>query len=132
MRKEKINSRNTKNPYELILGVELTSKSNKNMKVSVIGEIFDRKGKKNHITVKRFRVIDCMRSNKGSDYLVQKLFKRIGKFAKMCKNKDEIITVFLDTYKANKELLNIKFTPIPAYTDALDAKYIRQSLIDYQ
>ena len=63
------------------------------------------------------------------DYAVIKIFKNIEKFANMCNNPLEVITLLIDAYNKNKNKLCIKISTCPAYTDALDAKYVYNSLI---
>lgn len=127
--KQKKNSRNTKNPYELISGVELVYKGNKHIKVSITATSFSSLNGKNRLVMDKFNVNSVMRSNKGSDFKVVELFKKIGKFATYCKNPLEVITLFIDAYKANTELLTIKFKTCPAYPDAIDNKFVYDVLI---
>lgn len=134
--KNKLNSRNTKNPYDLISGVELRFKYNKNIKVSIVATKFDyrlenpksNKGKRN-LYMTDFTVNRVMRSNKGSDFEAVELFKRIENFARKCKNPLEVITLFVDAYKSNKEALEIKFYTCKEYSDSIDGKFVYNSLV---
>lgn len=128
MRKRKINSRNTENPYELIRGIELISKDDKNIRISIFGEKFSADGKKHAITVSKFGVIKKI--NDDSDLsAVRKLFKNLERFAKYCNNPLEVITTFLNAYKSNKDYFNIKIITMPAYSDGMDSKFVRDSLL---
>ena len=133
MSKIKINSRNTDNPYELISGVQLISKNNKNIRVGISATKFsyisNRKGKKDLIML-NFDVNTKYDAKNEEDYYVIKLFNNIEKFANRCKNTLEVITLFVDAYKQNKNKLNIKFFTCPIYSDALDSKYVYDSIIN--
>lgn len=133
MSKKKINSRNTENPYDLISGVQLISKDNKNIKVGIsaikFSYVSNEKGKKDLIMLD-FDVNSKYDAKYEDDYATIKLFKNIESFANKCKNPLEVITLFIDAYKENRDKLNIKFLTCPAYTDALDSKFIYESLIN--
>lgn len=123
------NSRNTSNPYELISGVELISKNTKNLKVGIYGFKYESIDNKNRFVVKSFNVSDKPEARKEKDIETVKVFKRIRKFAAKCNNPLEVITLFIDAYKQNKGLLNIKFRIIPTHCDALDSKFVYEQLL---
>lgn len=129
---KKLNSRNTKNPYELISGVRLASKENKNIYVEISATKFsyvsNKKGKK-HLVMLDFDVNSRYEMEYSEEHAIIKLFKHIERFSKSCRNPLEVITMFKDAYKQNKDMLFIKFIPCPAYADALDSKFIYESLM---
>lgn len=132
MNNKKKNSRNTDNPYELISEVKLTYKENKNIKLGISAIKFSyvsgKKGKKELIMLD-FDINKKYDIKSEDDYAVVKLFKRIESFANMCNNPLEVITMFIDAYKENKNKLSIKFESCPEYKNALDSKFIYESLI---
>ena len=129
---KKSNSRNTDNPYELISGVQLILKENKNIRVGISATKFsyvtNRKGKKDLVML-NFDVNSRYDAKCDEDYEVIKIFKRIEKFASINGNSLEVITQFIDAYKLNKNMLNIRFFTCPVYSDALDSKYVYESLV---
>ena len=126
------NSRNTINPYELISGVELISKNTKNLKIGIYGFKLESINNTNKFIVKSFKVSDLPEARKNKDIEIVKLFKKIRRFSKKCSNPLEIITLFIDAYKLNKNLINIKFRTIPSHTDALDSKFVYEELLGNQ
>ena len=133
MSNKKVNSRNTSNPYELISGIKLISKYNKNISVGISATDFsyvsDNDGKK-HLIMRKFDVNSKHDIKHNNDYAVVKLFKNIESFANKCKNPLEVITLFIDAYKENKNKLSIKIKTCPAYSDMLDSKFVYESLIN--
>lgn len=134
MSKKKFNSRNTENPYELISGVELISKDNKNIKVGIsaikFSYVSNVKGKKDLVML-NFDTYSKYEPKHKHDCMIISKFKCLEKFAALRhSNPMEAITAFVDCYKQNRNIINIKFIPCPAYTDALDSKFIYESLIN--
>ena len=133
MSSKKLNSRNTKNPYELISGIQLSLKGNKNVRISISATKFsyvsNKKGKKNLVMLD-FDVNSKYDAKYEEDYDTIKVFKHIEHYAKLNNNSLEVITMFVDAYKKNKNKLNIKFLTCPTYTDALDIKFVYESLIN--
>ena len=133
MSNKKVNSRNTENPYELISGVQLSLKGNKNVKLCISATKFsyvsNKKGKKDLIML-NFDINSKYEAKYKEDYNTIKVFKNIEHFAKMNNNPLEVITMFVDVYKKNKDKLFIKFTTCPVYNDALDSKFVYESLIN--
>lgn len=133
MANKKLNSRNTNNPYELVSGIQLVSKENKNIKVGISATKFSYvsgKKDKKHLIMLNFDVNTQYEIKHDRDIEVVKLFKRIESFARKCKNSLEVITLFIDAYKENKNDLSIRIITCPAYTDALDPKFVYNSLIN--
>ena len=132
MSNKKENSRNTDNPYELISGIKLTSK-NKNNSVGAYAINFsyeaNKKGKR-HLVMTNFNVRTKYNIENNNDYAIVKLFKRIESFSNKCKNPLEVITLFIDAYKENRNKLDIKITTCPEYSDMLDSKFVYNSLIN--
>jgi len=126
------NQRNTTNPYELISGVELVSKNTKGLRIAIYGFKFRGIDNKNKFAVTSFKVSDPPELKKNSDIGTIKLFRKIRNFSKKCNNPLEIITVFVDAYKSNKDLVNIKFRTIPTHPDALDSKFVYEQLLGDQ
>lgn len=130
---DKKNSRNTENPYELIAGVKLISKSNKNISVSIQATNFsydsDKKGKK-HLVMTNFNVSTKYSIENNNDYATAKVLKSVEKFAKLSKNPLEVITIFVDAYKKNKGKLIIKIKTCPAYPDMMDSKFVYNELLN--
>ena len=80
--------------------------------------------------MRNFNVSTKYSVDNNNDYAIAKLFRHIESFANKCKNPLEVITLFIDAYKENKNKLNIKITTCPAYADMLDSKFVYNSLIN--
>lgn len=132
MSKRKINSRNTENPYELISGIRLRLKENKNIEIGISAtkssNVSDEKGNKYSVMLD-FDVYSKYKAKYDEDYAAIKLFKNIEKFANICKNPLEVITLFIDAYKENKNDLTIRIFTHAVYPDALDSKFVYESLL---
>ena len=133
MSSKKINSRNTQNPYELISEIKLISKHNKNIKIELNATDFSydigENGKRN-LVMNKFIVNKKYSKISKSDYETIKIFNSIKWFSRLCKNKLEIITLFIDAYKKNKDVLSIKIKTCLEYPDMLDSKFVYDSLIN--
>ena len=128
--KEIKNSKNTENPYELIAGVELYSRKRKKFKLKIIGtEYKTDPSNSSFLYVSKFKVSDLPEMKYDDELQIMELYSKIQSFTNKCINPLEIITIFIDAYKANKKLLGINFKTIPVYGDAIDSKFIYNELI---
>ena len=133
MQNKKINSRNTENAYELISEIKLISRNSKNVYIGISGTEFkniSKTGNDTHLVMSNFKVNKKYCTKHEEDYPIIRLFKNIEKFASKCNNHLEVITLLIDAFKENRKELAIKIKTCPVYSDALDYKYVFNSLID--
>ena len=130
---EKIkNTRNTDNPYELVSGVRLSLSDNKSMNVAIHGSVFDciRVKKRPDFIMKKFDVIPPRSPKKKSEVAAYKLFSRIAKFSRKCKNPIEVINLFIDAYNENKDKISINISTTPIYSDNADKHFVMNTLVN--
>ena len=118
----------SKNPYDFIRGVELFSRNNNSLRLAIIGSEFKYENKL--LVATKFRVTKVLMNAKKSDEDIVNLFNKIDKFCSICNNKLECITMMVDAYKANSDILNISFKTIPRYSDAKDGRFVWKEIID--
>lgn len=124
------NSKNTKNPFDLLAGIELRSKECKNLKVGIQASELCYVDKRSGYVMKKFDVITSSPEKvKKKLSEIEKLFNKIEKFCKYCKNPIEVTALLCDAYNANKDILNISFKSCPVYSDGLDSKFLYDKLI---
>lgn len=126
-KKKKTNSIKTRNPFNLIQSITLQCKKDKNSFISIDGSEFTC-SKKNRFEMKSFVVNKNFENINNEDLL--KSFKRINKFAKMCKNPMEVISLVVDVYNRNRDDINIKVLTLPTHRDSIDPGYVYKSLIE--
>jgi ribosomal protein L31 len=91
--------------------------------------VSNRKGNKDLVML-NFDVTKKYEPKYEGDYNVIKKFKCIERFANRCKNPLEVITLIVDAYKQNKNYLSMKIKTCPVYNDALDSKFVYESLMN--
>ena len=124
----KKNSIKTENPFELIQQIQLVSKEDKKLKVGIRGTSFSCTGK-NRFEMIKFEVIKpCITEN--SDIAEAKVLEKVKRFALVCKNPIEVITLIMDTYKLNRDIFKIEIMSRPTYRDAIDSRFIYNALME--
>lgn len=115
-------------PFELIQSARLVYKKDPSLFVGIRGTKFECLDK-NRFRMKSFEVIKP-EPKYDSDKKAVKIFNRIKRFAILDRNFVEVITLFIDVYKENKEYVDLKITTFPVHRNSLDVKYIFDQLIN--
>lgn len=123
----KKNSIKTENPFELIQQILLISRSDKHLRVGIRGTQFECTGK-NAFELKKFEVIKPTIDD-NTDIDEAKVINRVKRFALVCKNPIEVITMIMDAYKLNKELFKVEIISRPTHRDAMDSRFIYNVLM---